>query len=50
MENRNALIVDLRVEQATGFAERDAALAMLDESLPFHERVTPGADSSGSPS
>jgi transposase len=44
MENRNGLIVDLRVEQATGFAERDAALAMLDESAPCKERVTLGAD------
>src|SRR5512138_2144052 len=44
MENRNGLIVDLRVEQAGGFAERDAALAMLDESLPNQDGVTLGAD------
>lgn len=34
MENRNGLIVDFRVEQASGYAERAGALAMLDESLP----------------
>lgn len=44
MENRNGLIVDFRVEQAGGFAERDAALAMLDESLPNQDGVTLGAD------
>ena len=31
MENRNGLIVDLRIEQASGTAERDAAVAMLDK-------------------
>jgi transposase len=30
MENRNGLIVDFEVTAATGFAERDAAIAMLD--------------------
>ncbi len=44
MENRNGLIVDLRVEQATGYAERSGALAMLDESLPNQDGVTLGAD------
>lgn len=44
MENRNGLIVDLRVEQADGYAERVAALAMLDASVPHQERVTLGAD------
>jgi IS5 family transposase len=44
MENRNGLIVDLRVEQASGYAERDGALAMLDESLPNQVGVTLGAD------
>src|SRR5918912_1366454 len=38
------LIVDLRVEQASGYAERNAALAMLDECLPNHDAVTLGAD------
>src|SRR5262245_62734524 len=31
MENRNGLIVDFRVTQATGFAQRETALAMVDE-------------------
>jgi transposase len=44
MENRNGLIVDLRVEQANGFAERAGALAMLDAAVPNPERVTLGAD------
>ena len=44
MENRNGLIVDLRVEPATGYAERNGALAMLDESLPNQDRATLGAD------
>ncbi len=30
MENRNGLILDLLVTQATGTAEREAALVMLD--------------------
>ena len=34
MENRNGLIVDVLVTQATGTAEREAALQMLDEHLP----------------
>ncbi len=28
MENRNGLVVDTRVTQATGIAEREAAVAM----------------------
>lgn len=32
MENRNGLLVDFRVSQATGTAERDVALAMLEEA------------------
>jgi hypothetical protein len=30
MENRNGLIVDFELTEATGYAERDAAIAMLD--------------------
>src|SRR6266702_7572918 len=30
MENRNGLVIDTRVTIATGYAERDAALEMLD--------------------
>jgi transposase len=44
MENRNGLLVDLRVEPATGFGERVGALTMLDEHLPDPEGVTLGAD------
>jgi len=43
MENRHGLIVDARVSQATGKAEREVALAML-EDLPGNHRVTLGAD------
>jgi transposase len=32
MENRNGLIVDLNVEQATGYAEREAALKLIDRA------------------
>jgi hypothetical protein len=45
MENRHGLCVDLRVEPATGTAERDAALAMLRRQA--RKRVRPrtlGAD------
>jgi transposase len=43
MENRHGLVVDTRVTQATGTAERDAALAMA-EAIPGQHRITPGAD------
>jgi transposase len=43
MENRHGLVVDTRVTQATGTAEREAALAMA-EAIPGQERVTLGAD------
>jgi transposase len=45
MENRTGLIVDIELTQATGKAEREAALRMLDR-LPRkkHRRVTLGAD------
>lgn len=42
-ENRNGLIVDVRLTQAGGTAERDAALAMLAYK-PEAKRVTLGAD------
>jgi transposase len=41
-ENRNGLVVDVRVTQATGTAEREAALAMLEQK--GRKRVTLGAD------
>jgi hypothetical protein len=43
VENRNGLIVDSRVWEATGTAERYAALEMLQE-LPGTKRVTVGGD------
>ena len=42
-ENRNGLVVDVRLTQATGTAERDAALEMLEQK-PASKRVTLGAD------
>jgi IS5 family transposase len=42
-ENRNGLVVDVRVTQATGTAERDAAAEMLS-GKPESKRVTLGAD------
>lgn len=43
IENRNGLIITTEVFQANGTAERDAALAML-EQVPGTNRVTVGAD------
>src|SRR3984893_344098 len=43
MENRNGLIVSSVVWEATGTAERDAAMAMLQD-VPGSERVTVGGD------
>ena len=43
VENRNGLIVDSRVWEATGIAERYAALEML-QGLPGTGRVTVGGD------
>lgn len=43
MENRHGLVVDVTVTQATGTAEREAALDML-EKLPGVHRVTVGGD------
>lgn len=42
-ENRNGLVVDVRLTQATGTAERDAAAEMLKEK-PASKRATLGAD------
>lgn len=45
MENRNGLILELKVKQATGTAEREAALEMLDRWRPDKSKqVTLGAD------
>lgn len=43
IENRNGLIVDAEVWEANGTAERDAALAML-EQLPGNKQLTVGGD------
>jgi transposase len=43
MENRHGLVIDTHVTQATGTAEREAALAMA-EAIPGQQRVTLGAD------
>jgi transposase len=43
MENRHGLVVDTRVTQATGTAEREAAMAMA-EVIPGPQRVPLGAD------
>jgi hypothetical protein len=43
MENRHGLVVDTQVTQATGTAEREAALVMA-EAIPGQHRVTLGAD------
>ena len=44
MENRNGLIVDVVVTEATGTAEREAALNMLDETVPGLGPITLAAD------
>lgn len=43
MENRNGLVVNVRLTQATGTAEREAAMEMVEE-IPGEKRVTVGAD------
>ena len=42
-ENRNGLVVDAVLSQATGMAERDAALAMI-KGIPGQHRITLGTD------
>jgi IS5 family transposase len=43
IENRNALVVGCQVTEATGYAEREAALSLLAE-IPRRLRATVGAD------
>ena len=43
MENRNGLVVETAVTAATGTAEREAAIVMLDQ-IPGKHRITIGAD------
>lgn len=44
MENRNGLVVQADVSHATGTAERDAALRLIDRHKPPGRRVSLGAD------
>lgn len=49
MENRNGLVVEAELTRATGMAECEAALAMLDRRRPFDarkaaRRITLGGD------
>ena len=44
MENRNGLLVDLRIAEANGTAERDIALEMIGDRLPGTKRITLGGD------
>jgi transposase len=44
MENRNGLVVGGCVTRATGTAEREAALALIDRHRPGRRRITLGAD------
>jgi len=44
MENRNGLLVDFRIGPASGTAEREMALAMVDDVLAGQRRVTLAAD------
>ncbi len=45
MENRNGLVVDVRLTKASGTAECEAAIEMLDD-VPGTHRITVGADKS----
>jgi len=44
MENRNGLLVDFRIDQADGFAERRNAVEMLADNVVGDRRVTVGGD------
>lgn len=44
MENRSGLIVEASVTAASGHAEREAALAMIESHRPGRRRLTLGAD------
>jgi transposase len=43
-DNRHGLVVNVQATQATGTAEREAALVMLRESVAHNRRITVGAD------
>jgi hypothetical protein len=44
VENRNTILIDLQVEPADEFAERRAAIAMVDGNLPGSRRITLAGD------
>ena len=44
MENRNGLLVELQITEATGTAEREAALSMVNDYLPRDQRITLAGD------
>ena len=44
MENRNTILIDFQVEPADGYAERRAAIAMVDGNLPGSRRITLAGD------
>lgn len=44
MENRNGLLVDIRIDSADGLAERYNAISMLEDNVPGSKRITVGAD------
>jgi hypothetical protein len=44
VENRNTILIDLQVEPADGFAERRAAIAMVDGNLPGSRQITLAGD------
>ena len=44
MEHRNALLVDMELTEASGYAEREAALEMLDRLPPRRRRRTVAGD------
>src|SRR5262249_20146298 len=44
IENRNGLLVDIRIAEANGTAECETALDMIGESLPGTRRVTVAGD------
>jgi len=44
MENRNGLVVQAKLTQASGTAEREAALSMIEAQRPGGRRITVGGD------
>ena len=44
MENRNGLLVDLRIAEANGTAERELAIQMIDENLQKNRHCTLAGD------